>query len=369
VLDVLPDGMIKVSLGTDNGLRVGDLLQVRRQAQDDSFRSLAVIVVKAAEGTTANCLVLELLQAAKTPIGKGDVVSRGRRERAGRQPQAAKPTMEGLVLSVTAEQDVHVSLGSDDGLKVGDTLHVRRQAPDGSSRSLAIIVVKTAERASATCAVLHELADPPPRLPLEKGDIAARWCPVGTVLSVQGDIVEISLGKDARLTRGERIFVCRDSTPGTKEQVTELTVDTIGDKSTTCKIRPGLDKGERWPVRVGDWAIPHRTEFFNLDYGGAEEKRSDQAVRRDRGGEAVFWVFSLKHAAAEEVAKAVASRFNAQRDFKVMPDSGKNAVCVYCTQELQEKIGREIRSLDSHAWQQSESQGQGLTRRSLLTTN
>jgi hypothetical protein len=180
--------------------------------------------------------------------------------------------MEGLVLAVTPTQEVSIALGSDDGLKVGDTLHVRRQAPDGSSCSLAIIVVKTTERASATCAVLHELADPPPHLPLEKGDIAARWCPVGKVLSVQGDSVEISLGKAARLTRGERIFVCRDLTPGTKEQVTELTVDTIGDKSTTCKVRPGLAKGELWPVRTGDWAIPHRTEFFNLDYRSLEER-------------------------------------------------------------------------------------------------
>ena len=50
--------------------------------------------------------------------------------------------MEGLVLAVTPTQEVSIALGSDDGLKVGDTLHVRRQAPDGSSRSLAIIVVK-----------------------------------------------------------------------------------------------------------------------------------------------------------------------------------------------------------------------------------
>jgi uncharacterized protein (TIGR03067 family) len=349
VLEVLPDGMIKVSLGTDNGLRVGDVLHVWRPAQGGAVQLLADVIVRVAEKTFAKCLVLQLLGPADAPVRKGDAVSRWPPEPTRRRSRGKMPTMEGQVVSVTPAQEVGISLGSDDGLKVGDTLHVRRQAPDGSSRSLAIIVVKTAERASATCAVLHELADPPPRLPLEKGDIAARWCPVGKVLSVQGDVVEISLGKDARLTRGERIFVCRDSTPGTKEQVTELTVDTIGDKSTTCKIRPGLDKGERWPVRAGDWAIPHRTEFFNLDYGGAEEKGSDQAVRRDRGGEAVFWVFSLKHAAAEEVAKAVASRFNAQRDFKVMPDSRRNAVCVYCTQELQEKIGSEIRSLDSQA--------------------
>jgi uncharacterized protein (TIGR03067 family) len=369
VLEVLPDGMIKVSLGTDNGLRLGDVLHVWRPAQGGAVQLLADVIVRVAEKTFAKCLVLQLLGPADAPVRKGDAVSRWLPEPTRRRSRGKMPTMEGQVVSVTPAQEVGISLGSDDGLKVGDTLHVRRQAPDGSSRSLAIIVVKAIEPTAATCALLHELADPPPHLPLDKGDIAARWCPVGKVLSVQGDVVEISLSKDARLTRGERIFVCRDSTPGTKEQVTELTVDTIGDKSTTCKIRPGLDKGERWPVRVGDWAIPHRTEFFNLDYGGAEEKRSDQAVRRDRGGEAVFWVFSLKHAAAEEVAKAVASRFNAQRDFKVMPDSGKNAVCVYCTQELQEKIGSEIRSLDSHAWQQSESQGQGLTRRSLLTTN
>ena len=195
------------------------------------------------------------------------------------RPSPEKGVMEGTVLDVLPDGMINISLGSDDGLKVGDTLHVRRQAPDGSSRSLAIIVVKTTERASATCAVLHELADPPPHLPLEKGDIAARWCPVGKVLSVEGDVVEISLGKDARLTRGERIFVHRDSTAGTKEWVTELTVGKIGDKSATCKVRPGLVKGERWPVRAGDWAIPHRTEFFNLDYRGVEEKGADGAVR------------------------------------------------------------------------------------------
>ena len=37
------------------------------------------------------------------------------------------------------------------------------------------------------------------------------------------------------------------------------------------KVRPGMEKGERWPVRAG-WAIPHRTEFFNLNYpGGGRE--------------------------------------------------------------------------------------------------
>ena len=71
VLDVLPDGMIRVSLGTDNGLRVGDLLQVRRPAQDGSLQSLAVIVVKAAEGTTANCLVLRVASSSQNTHRQG----------------------------------------------------------------------------------------------------------------------------------------------------------------------------------------------------------------------------------------------------------------------------------------------------------
>jgi hypothetical protein len=135
----------------------------------------------------------------------------------------------------------------------------------------------------ASCVILHELADPPPHLPLEEGDIVARRCPIGKVVSVQGDIVEISLGEDARLVRGERIFVCRDATPGTKEYVAEAAVEMIGEKSTACKLLPGRESRERMPIRRGDWALPHRTEFFNMDFRGAEEKEDDGAAQVDQG--------------------------------------------------------------------------------------
>jgi len=135
VLYVFPDGRLRVWLGGEGALKVGDLLHVRRPADEGTTAVAALIVVKATEGVTAICHVLQVLEPKEPPIRGGEVVTRGRGGAQGEsdQSQVARPVMEGLVLDVAPGQEVSISLCSDDGSKVGDTLHVRRQAPGGSS--------------------------------------------------------------------------------------------------------------------------------------------------------------------------------------------------------------------------------------------
>ena len=85
---------------------------------------------------------------------------------------------EGAVLYVFPDGKLSVWLGGEGALKVGDLLHVQRQAADGSRQSVAVVVVKAVEGAMATAQVLQVLG--PANVPIGKGDVVSRWQPERT---------------------------------------------------------------------------------------------------------------------------------------------------------------------------------------------
>jgi len=194
------------------------------------------------------------------------------------QDRPSWPTMEGTVLEVLQDGKIRISLGSDDRLKVGDRLHVRRQGRIGPSQSLAIIVVNTLQSTTATCKVDHLYTDTSPPLPIREGDIAASWVPAGKVLSVDGGAIEISLGKDARLMRGDLIEVSRQAEDGQMLHVAQLVVAvpwTTRDDHTICTTCPGEGFRQRRIIRVGDWAIPKRTDFLRVNFSEIKGPQED----------------------------------------------------------------------------------------------
>lgn len=128
VTAVLDNGLVEISLGTDDGLSHGRLLTAYRVSGTAAAPLGAVQVV-----TVAKDKAVCKIDAAslKSPLKKDDRVTTGKPSLAPPNPAPPNPNepphlVDGTVLAVGAEGQVQISFGANDGLKLGHRLDVYR---------------------------------------------------------------------------------------------------------------------------------------------------------------------------------------------------------------------------------------------------
>ena len=151
------------------------------------------------------------------------------------------PPVQCEVLAAASPGAIEISAGSGDGLREGDRLHVCTDDPSGE-RVACVVVVRTTPH-KAVCA---RVGPPSPRK-VWKGyrvfsQMPQAYCSgiEGVVFTVQGGLLEISIGSDDGVSKGAwlRIFRADGSMYLGKAQV----LQTAPDKSV-CKVLPETRKG------------------------------------------------------------------------------------------------------------------------------
>jgi hypothetical protein len=123
------NGLVEISLGSEDGLKPGHQLSVCR-AKGKALDVLGEVVVVNAAPDKAICRVVT--ESLKGATRKGDRVTTGERPGPPPPPQAPKAgepplLLGGTVLAVLEEGQVEISFGAADGLRPGHRLEVYRQ--------------------------------------------------------------------------------------------------------------------------------------------------------------------------------------------------------------------------------------------------
>lgn len=137
VIQVDSLGLMQISLGTDDGVNVGDQLDVYRLKPQPKYvgrckvtnavaRSCVAelrIPVKGIQATAGDHVTKELLQGALKPPPMGNAAGT-------EKPMPPPANVHGIVSRIDGANNlVEISLGSDDGIKENQVLHVHREAP------------------------------------------------------------------------------------------------------------------------------------------------------------------------------------------------------------------------------------------------
>jgi hypothetical protein len=139
VTAVDPSGLVQITLGTDDKIEVGQLLDVYRLQPKPAYLGR----VKVIEARVRDCVARPAVQVDGRPIAVGDHATdelfKDVTRAAGLEPPTApagdskpapKVDREGIVTRVDRVNNyVEISLGSDDGVKEGQLLHVYRLKP------------------------------------------------------------------------------------------------------------------------------------------------------------------------------------------------------------------------------------------------
>lgn len=152
------DGLVEISLGSDDGLKPGHQLSVCR-AKGSELSVLGQVVVVNAAPDKAVCRVVS--ESLKGATRKGDRVTTG--ERPGPPPPPVAPKageppllLGGTVLAVLEDGQVEISFGTADGLRPGHRLEVYRDSGGLGIYVGQVEVVQTGPKKSRCKIVLEQ---------------------------------------------------------------------------------------------------------------------------------------------------------------------------------------------------------------------
>jgi len=158
VTAIQKDGLVEISLGSDDGLKPGHQLSVCR-AKGSTLTLLGQVVVINAAPDKAVCRVVS--ESLKGATRKGDRVTTGERPRPPPPPQPSKAgepplLLGGTVLAVLEKGQVEISFGTADGLRPGHRLEVYRDSGSLGIYVGQVEVVQTAPKKSRCKIVLEQ---------------------------------------------------------------------------------------------------------------------------------------------------------------------------------------------------------------------
>jgi hypothetical protein len=150
--------LVVISLGSEDGVQIGDLFHLRR---GDAY--VGQVRINKVERALAVGTFDSRLPGTGAPPQRGDVVYRDKKP----VEKGPKPSAREGRLNSVRDDLVVISLGSDDGVRVGDVFHVRR-----GNEYVGQVVIDKVERNLSVGTFDSQF--PGPGAPPQRGDVAYR---------------------------------------------------------------------------------------------------------------------------------------------------------------------------------------------------